>query len=175
MRLLSPGIAVHGDPIMWGSTDTAERVAQQLIASLYGVPQVSVRLAGLPEHHRETLSHWLGFWQQHSDLLLDAPLRVEGVDRDYAVVEASDGLTTVTTRYGDGPARLRRDGRREWHVVNGGEAGVVVFGLDTWATVDYAIRDARGRIVEEGTRVFAAVERLDVPAGGLLTACPAAG
>jgi alpha-galactosidase len=174
MRLLSPGIAVHGDPIMWSSADTAERVAQQLIASLYGVPQISVRLADLSVHHRETLSHWIGFWQQHSELLLDAPLRVEGVDRDYAVVEASDGLTTVTTRYGDGPVRLRHDGCREWHVVNGAEAGVVIFGLDTWTTVDYAIRDARGRVADEGTRVFTAVERLAVPAGGLLTVRPAA-
>ena len=89
LRLLGTGMAVHGDPIMWTAADTPERVAQQLIASLFGVPQLSVRLAELSQPHRETVAHWLGFWQAHSDLLLHAPLRVAGVERDYAVVEAS--------------------------------------------------------------------------------------
>ncbi len=106
LRLLGTGMAVHGDPIMWTPADTPERVAQQLIASLFGVPQLSVRLAELSQPHRETVAHWLGFWQAHSDLLLHAPLQVAGVERDYAVVEAAQGGIAVTVRYGDGPVDL---------------------------------------------------------------------
>ena len=166
LRLLGTGMAVHGDPIMWTAADTPARVAQQLIASLFGVPQLSVRLAELSQAHRETVAHWLGFWQRHSDLLLHAPLRVAGVERDYAVVEASQGGTAVTVRYGDGPVDLPSGDIDEWHIVNGAEAGVVVIGLDGWREVRHEIRDAQGHVVAEGSRPFDRVELLDVPAGG---------
>ena len=170
MRLLSTEIAVHGDPIMWASADTPERVAQQFIASLFGVPQVSVRLAELSRPHREVVAHWLAFWARHSALLLHSRLQVAGVERDYAVVEAADGDVTVTARYGDGPVTLPSDDCREWHVVNGAEAGVIVIGLDSWVHVRYEIRDARGRVVAEGSSGFGRVEQFDVPAGGRLAA-----
>ncbi|WP_457101947.1 alpha-galactosidase [Microbacterium sp. P5_E9] len=170
LRLLGTEMAVHGDPIMWTPADTPERVAQQLIASLFGVPQLSVRLAELSAPHRETVAHWLGFWQRHSDLLLHAPLQVAGVERDYAIVEASAGGIALTVRYGDGLVVLPSGGGDEWHVVNGGEAGVVVIGLDGWPDSHYEIRDARGRIVAEGSRAFGTVELLAVPAGGRFSA-----
>lgn len=169
IRLLSTEIAVHGDPIMWASADTPERVAQQFIASLFGVPQVSVRLAELSMPHLDVVAHWLAFWTQHSDLLLHSRLHVAGVERDYAVVEASDGAVAVTARYGDGPVTRPSDGCREWHVVNGAEAGVIVIGLDAWKHVRHEIRDARGRVVAEGSSAFGHVEQFDVPAGGRLT------
>ena len=103
---MSTDIAVHGDPIMWSAADTPERVAQQFIASLFGVPQVSVRLATLSAPHRDVVAHWLGFWARHSDLLLHSRVRVAGVERDYAVVEAVDGDVAVTARYGDGPVAV---------------------------------------------------------------------
>ncbi len=170
MRLLSTDIAVHGDPIMWSPGDTPERVAHQFIASLFGVLQLSVRLAALSSPHREVVAHWLEFWSRHSDLLLHSQLQVAGVERDYAVVEATGNGVAVTVRYGDGSVSLPSQGCREWHVVNGAETGVVVIGLDAWPAVRHEIRDARGRVVAEGTRSFGRVEQFDVPAGGRLTA-----
>lgn len=169
MRMLSSDIAVHGDPIMWSPADSAERVAQQFIASLFGVPQLSVRLAELSEPHREVVAHWLAFWREHSAMLLHAHLEVSGVERDYAVVGASEKGVTVTVRYGDGPVSLP-DGCRVWHVVNGGEAAVVILGLDAWPATRYEIHDARGRIAFEGQTSFGRTALLDVPAGGRLTA-----
>ena len=75
LRLLGTGMAVHGDPIMWTPADTPERVAQQLYRGALRCCSSSVRLAALPEPQRETVAHWLGFWQAHSDLSVHAPLR----------------------------------------------------------------------------------------------------
>jgi hypothetical protein len=116
------------------------------------------------------LLHWLGFWRQHSRLLLHSPLRVAGVERDYAVVEASEGGVAVTVCYGDGPVGLPEERCREWHVINGAEAGVVVIGLDAWRLAGYEIRDARGRLASEGSGALGRVERFPVPAGGRHTA-----
>jgi alpha-galactosidase len=170
LRLLSTDIAVHGDPIMWSAADTPERVAQQFIASLFGVPQVSVRLAQLSDAHLEVVAHWIGFWQQHSGLLLHSRLQVEGVDRDYAVVSASHDEVTVTARYGDGPVSLPGETCREWHVINGGEAGIMLIGLDAWQAARYELFDARGRLRAEGPVSPLRVQIFDVPAGGRLRA-----
>jgi hypothetical protein len=67
---------------------------------------------------------------------------------------------------------LGDDDRREWHIVNGGEHGIVVLGLDRWQAIDYEICDARGRTVDVGWRTFAAVEQLAVPAGGRIVVRP---
>ena len=76
----------------------------------------------------------------------------------------------VTVRDGDGSVTIPWDECREWHVVNGGEAGLVVRGLDAWSAVRWEFFDARGRVVAEGSRAFGRLEQLDVPAGGRLTA-----
>ena len=170
LRLLSTDIAVHGDPIMWSAADTPERVAQQFIASLFGVPQLSVRLAELSQPHRDVVAHWLAFW--HAALRPPPALAAAG-RRGRARLRRRRGRRTdgvaVTVRYGDGPVALPRDGCREWHVVNGGEAGVVVIGLDAWPA--RPLRDPRrprpcGR---RGQSRFGRVEQFDVPAGGRLT------
>lgn len=171
MRIMSPNMTVHGDPIMWSAGDTPERVAQQLVASLFGVPQLSVRLTHQSLAHREVLAHWLGFWNQHSAVLLHAPVDASGVDRDYAVVEVADANVTVTARYGDGPVTAPNT-VSTWEVANGGEEEMIFIGLDRWGTVDVDLRDARGRVVASVTRQFDRVSSLAVPAGGRATVRP---
>jgi alpha-galactosidase len=168
MRVMSTEITVHGDPIMWSPSDSPERVAQQFVASLLGVPQLSVRLADLSPAHRDVVAHWLRFWNDHASLLLHAPLSVTGVDRDYSTVVASADGATVTVRYGDGAVQAP-GAAQVWQVANGGERGVVVVDLDAWGDVDIEMRDARGRIVDAGRRRFDAAAFIDIPAGGRLT------
>ena len=153
---------------MWSAADSPERIAQQFIASLFGVPQVSVRLAELSTEHLDVARHWLAFWRQHADLLLHSRAARDG---RRARLRRGGGLAegvAVTVRYGDGPITRPDDGCREWHVVNGAEADVVVIGLDGWTAVRFEIRDARGRLVDEGRRAFGGVEIVPVPAGGRL-------
>lgn len=61
LRLLSGDTAVHSDMIMWHPMEPVEHAARQVLTALFGVAQISVRLAELPDTHRRMLRFWLGF------------------------------------------------------------------------------------------------------------------
>ena len=67
---------VHSDMITWNNNDTNESVAKQLIAVLFGVPQISVRLDEIKAKHYEVLKFWLNFWMENREVLLDGKLKI---------------------------------------------------------------------------------------------------
>ena len=77
LRLTSGKTAVHSDMIMWNTDDTAENAALQFASILYGVPQVSVRVDKLPEDHYRMLKHYVSFWKEWKDVLLEGYLTAE--------------------------------------------------------------------------------------------------
>lgn len=170
LRLTSPGVPIHSDPVMWGSADGPERVAQHLINTLFGVPQVSVDLVALSTAHRSVLGFWLGFWKENADTLLHGDFRPERPDLDYPIVSATDGSVHVIGRYSPVSVDIPPG---DWHTVyiaNADANGIVLRGTDVLESVELTVRDAEGRLVES-VRLDgpAALLDVDVPTGGLLT------
>ena len=77
LRLTSGRTAVHSDMIMWNTDDTVENAALQFASILYGVPQVSVRIDKLPEDHYRMLKHYVSFWKEWKDVLIEGYLTAE--------------------------------------------------------------------------------------------------
>lgn len=77
LRLTSGKTAVHSDMIMWNTDDTVENAALQFASILYGVPQVSVRVDKIPEEQYRMLKHYISFWKEWKDVLLDGYLTAE--------------------------------------------------------------------------------------------------
>ncbi len=101
LRLLSGSTAVHSDMLMWHREDKPEAAALQLLSVIFAVPQISVRLEGLPEAHRRLLSFWLGFIREHRELLR-APLEVQAPQNLYPVVQARRDGEAVIALYDGG-------------------------------------------------------------------------
>jgi alpha-galactosidase len=74
LRYTSGKSAVHSDMVMWNKDDEVESAALQLVSIIYGVPQISVRIAELSEEHKQMLSYYLSFWREHRDVLMDGKL-----------------------------------------------------------------------------------------------------
>lgn len=165
MRLMTTGIAIHSDPIMWSVGDSPERVAQQLLSGLFGVPQVSVDLERQSERQLAVLAFWLGFWRERRQLLLHGGLRPIGVHHDYEVVEASDGTDIVTVRYSGVGVRVPAGEWRTWHLVNADEDGVVV--EDGQGRFDVRVLDCTGDPVADRSGVELVLAPLPIPAGGV--------
>lgn len=97
LRMTSGRTAVHSDMLMWHVDDTKENVACQLIATLYGVPQISMRIDELCPEHYATLRFYLDFWMAHRDILLDGRLTFKNPETLYSQVTAClDGHCVVT-------------------------------------------------------------------------------
>ena len=96
LRLTSGKTAVHSDMLMWHPTDTKENVAAQLAATLFGVPQISMRIHELSAEHYNILKHYLAFWREHREVLLDGKLTAQNPESFYSqVCSELDGEAVV--------------------------------------------------------------------------------
>jgi alpha-galactosidase len=165
LRLTTAGVAIHADPVMWGSADAPERVAQHLHNTIFGVPQVSLRLQDMPTEHRDVLSHWLGLWNSHRDVLLTGTVSVTGVADGYRSVAASKGSTVVTAHYAPDVSAVPPQARR-WLLVNAHDSQTVLIDAGDVTNAQIDIVDCRGRRISSSTRTLRGLTALPIPPGG---------
>ena len=99
LRLTSGDTAVHSDMLEWSNEETPEGAALQILSILFCVPQISVRLAEIPEPHRKMLRFWLGFWRRHRDVFLNGTLMPYHPEINYPVVTAENDQEKVIAVY----------------------------------------------------------------------------
>jgi alpha-galactosidase len=167
LRLMLPGRAVHSDPLTWDPAATPETVAEHFASALFAVPQVSVRLANLPDDHREVIAAWLGFCAARRDLLYRAPLCAERPDLGYTRVEATDGDETVVALFA--PQILTAALPGILYAVNAtGAPGLTVRSAPDVTVEVVEVRDCRGRPLTPGVQPHPdAITDIVVPRGGI--------
>ncbi|MBP5543985.1 MAG: alpha-galactosidase [Kiritimatiellae bacterium] len=101
LRLTSGATAVHSDMLMWHPTATPEEAAQQVLASLFGVIQYSMRLGTLPPEHHAMMRHWIAFTQEHREALLHGDFRPHGPAECYTILEGSTADEAVFAVYAE--------------------------------------------------------------------------
>ncbi|MBR0510731.1 MAG: alpha-galactosidase [Clostridia bacterium] len=83
------GAAVHADPLRWRADETPEAVAVMLYGTVFGVPQISVRLDTLSPAHRRVLARYLTFWRAHRETLLHGTLSAQSPEALFASAAAT--------------------------------------------------------------------------------------
>lgn len=171
LRLLCGPTVVHGDMFMWHADEPVERAALQVLAILFSVPQVSVRIEQLPPDHREMLRFWLGFWREYRDVLLDGTLHPISPELLYPAVLAETDRRQLIAWYADVVARPHAPVPQESLLVNATGRDRVVLELDRAAGPRQARTvDCRGRMVsEEPINLTRGLHRLAIPPAGLMT------
>lgn len=106
VRLLAGGTAVHSDMIMWHRDESPVRVALQLWAALFSVPQISVRRAAITAEQERALKFFLTFWRANRDLLLGGELEPLFPLELYPVVRTRLGGDVLVACYTDRVATL---------------------------------------------------------------------
>lgn len=99
LRLTSSETAVHSDMITWNMNESNEGVLNQLLSSLFIVPQISVRLAEISLDHKKILKNFLTFWREHSDTLLNGELKVFNVTAGYTMASSEKDGEKITVVY----------------------------------------------------------------------------
>jgi alpha-galactosidase len=175
IRLLCGDTAAHSDMIMWHPNDPVESAALQLINALFSVPQLSVDLQTLPSDHRDMLKYWLGFCEEHRNVLLAGRLEPMRPELLYPLVSSSRGEKTIIVSYHDKliPLKSVQNGQPsgQWIIVNGRmEEGLIVeipTSLGAASEASIVIRDCRG-IVKDSLSITlnAGLHHLPIPASG---------
>ena len=167
LRLLAGDTAVHGDMLMWHPDEPVEAAALQLLAVLFAVPQVSVRLDRIPPDHLAMLRHWLGVWREHRETLLGGELHAASPELSYPAAWSRRGDELVAALYAD--LVLELPAVRRALVVNATRRPGVTLALAAPLEGRLEVRDTTGRVVGAGPRRLAAgVHRIEVPPAGLL-------
>lgn len=99
LRLLSYGVAVHADPIVWHTDESVENAAMQLNHTLFAVPQISVDLTELPLSHRKMLAYYLSYQRENKDVLLYGDLTVSGFIHGFTSAVASTDRKKIHVAY----------------------------------------------------------------------------
>ncbi len=99
LRLAMGGAAVHSDMLMWNNNDTPESVGYQLLACMFTVPQISVRFDNITNEHKKLLKHFLSFWREHRDAILDGDLCARDAEANYSYVKSQNERESVAVLY----------------------------------------------------------------------------
>lgn len=163
LRMTAGRAAVHSDMITWNNNDTNESVAKQLIAVLFGVPQISVRLDEITAEHYEVLKFWLNFWMENQEILLDGNLKIYNPEANYSMAEAELNNRKICVCYGRNVVECSCD---DLIAVNGtGEDFIVVRANGDFK---YTILDCKGTCIESGQRHIDDIAQFDVSQSGVL-------
>jgi alpha-galactosidase len=169
LRLLLGRTPVHSDMLMWNEGDTLEAAANQVISTLFLVPQISVLLDRIPDDHLRMLRFYLSFRNAHVATLMDGELTAENPEGCYSLIRSELGCETVAVSTSLPVLKLSRPGR-VWHINS--TAGTRLYierdlGLGTWT---YTVYSPTGDAVSSGRADFDApgITPFDVPRGGML-------
>ncbi len=170
LRLLCGPVPVHSDMLTWHRDETPERVAAQLIAALFAVPQLSVDPARLTPEQRETVEFWLRTGERHAAVLRRGSFRPAQPHLGYPLLVARAGETCFAAVYARLPVPLSGRDTRELLVANAStHPSVLVEAVSGAEELRVRAFDCRGRAVAgpEATRLEG-IAALAVPPGGLL-------
>ncbi len=168
LRLLSGTTAVHSDMLMWHPDEPVEQAAQQMLNVLFSVPQLSVKLAQVPEDHRAMVAFWTGYWRANREVLLDGTFRATRPAALYPILRAEAADKTIVGLYEPMVIDIDRD--TAFDVVNATPSDAIV--LRIAADLGHRIvrvRDTAGKLVtEEKVDLRAGLREVAVPPSGLV-------
>ena len=99
LRLTSAGIPVHSDMLMWHGEDTVESVAYQLYATMFCVPQISIRFDSISDEQKKLLKAHLSFWRAHKDTILNGKLDLTDIEANYSSAKSTKNGESVCVLY----------------------------------------------------------------------------
>ena len=62
---MGDGIPVHADPVYWHPQESPMNISRHMIASLCGVPMLSMDLLAISETEKKIIRRWLKFYEEH--------------------------------------------------------------------------------------------------------------
>lgn len=149
LRLISGTSAVHSDMIMWHKDETSENVALALLSSMFGVPQISVRLEETSEKHKAVIKSFLDFWKENREVLLSGDLRAQNPEDCYSLVASRLEKTEVVVRYIPVPFEIEKGFK--YYLFNASSSNdVVIVSSYSVNEVEYTVTDCCGNIITKG-------------------------
>ena len=169
LRILSQNTAVHSDMFIWRNEETVEKAALQILNILYSVPQLSVKLAEVPEEHIEMIRYWFGYWNEHRDVLLDGSFIPSNPGANYPILTATKNNHQISTMFEDQWVKVE-EGLQRLDIINAKSTPTVIASFKKDTKIKVSITNCLGKQVKQFTTVVkSGPELFDVPPSGMIS------
>jgi alpha-galactosidase len=171
LRVLSGETAIHSDMLMWHYDEPVEIAALQLLNILYSVPQLSVRLAELPDKHLEMVTYYTKYWKENKDILLNGTFQPSGIISRYPLISSHKGNKQIVTLYDNLFAEVVSKDITVIDIVNAKKSTDIIVKLNNrWKKAKIIVTDSTGKIVtEEIKTIEAPLLNITTPISGLVS------
>ena len=164
LRHSSCGSAVHGDMIRWHEKDSVESSARQMLSGLFSVPQISARLADIPESHKEMLRHRIEFYKKHKETLVFGRITAPHFEQNYPVIRSEGENEAITAVYTENAYITLPFGKfTNEIVVNASATEKIAAVIEKQCTAKFY--DVCGKLTEE-KKISAGLQILNIPISG---------
>ncbi len=99
IRMLAGDTAVHSDMIIFDMRESVEDAAWQIINSIFGVIQYSVRLESLSPEQLKMSKFWLNFSAENREVLLNSEYIAHEPHCNYPIIEAFNNGERIAAVY----------------------------------------------------------------------------
>ena len=170
LRLLSETTAVHSDMLMWHYDEPVEVAALQLLNSMFSVPQISVRLADIPDDHFRMIRFYTDYWLKNQETLIGGSFHATSPLTNYPAIQAWKGQKKIVALFNDLVVTLEAGAHKNVDVLNAKSNAQVVINIKgDSGSYEYTVFDCQGKEIKKDSMLFTdGIYAFDVPPSGLI-------
>lgn len=171
LRLLSGTTAVHSDMLIWHKSEPVESAALQLLNVIFSVPQLSVKLATMPESHIKMIKFWTNYWTKNRKVILDGKFIASSPQANYPIIKSTGNDKTIVAVYDNLVIKFDQKASKLLDIINAKSGSdIVVDFTENFGTKVLHSYDCQGTLVEtKSLNCEKGVCKFKVPGSGLLT------
>lgn len=168
LRATSGNTAVHSDMYTWNPHESVETASLNFIHTLFAVPQISPNLKHLNAQHLEMIKHWLGFWNEHRDLLMHGDILAEKPEFCYSLARVKQGSQELILENIHSVVELFKDAATAQEiVVNGAMAESFILKSARSVKANVKVYDCLGHeVASKQLQLENTIFELEVPKSG---------
>ncbi len=170
VKMLCDTTAVHSDMFTWHYEEAVEIAALQLSNIFFSVPQISVRLAEIPDSHKAMIDFYLKYWLSKKEIFMDGHFKAHRPSANYPILS---GELAGSIIYGVYDERVVEVNKSYAHIdlINGKASTDLI--ID--ASIDLGegqmkIYDCQGQIlIDQKTNLGIGLHKINVPISGIVS------
>ncbi len=169
LRIMAQATAVHSDSFTWRPEEPVEQAALQILNTLYSVPQLSIKLAEIPEDHLTMIRYWFDFWNKNKAVLLDGDFIPSSPGANYPILTAVAARHQITTVYEDVVVNVG-SAIQKLEVINANAQPRVVLSLAFPREGNLSISDCKGEVIlAEKVKLDKGIHEISAPVSGMVS------
>ncbi len=168
IRMLAGETAVHSDMITWHMKEKVEIAALQMVNTMFGVPQISVKLHQLPKDHLEMVSFYTSYWNEHKDTFINGQFIPSKPLANYPIQQVSKNDSLIVGLYDEYIVHLEQ-AHKNIDILNAQLAtSMIIKVAKNMGRYQCKVYDCKGNRVSQNELILKELIDIEVPACGIV-------